>query len=145
MENRTMGRITVIAKIENAGELYSAKKGFIPPEQVHRLEVTNALVDTGASYLSMPRSLIRQLGFDEPTGTHRARTPTGSATFTIYGPAKLTIQDRSCSVDIAEIAEESPVLIGQIPLEIMDFVADPKRQRLIGNPEHGGEWMFDMF
>jgi len=36
-------------------------------------------------------------------------------------------------------------LIGVIPLEILDFVVDPKRQRLIGNPEHGGEQMFDMF
>jgi len=36
-------------------------------------------------------------------------------------------------------------LIGVIPLEILDFVVDPKGQRLVGNPAHGGEQMFEMF
>lgn len=29
--------------------------------------------------------------------------------------------------------------------ELLDFVVDPQGQRLIGNPEHGGQHMFDMF
>ena len=66
-------------------------------------------------------------------------------TFDIYGPVRLTIQDRICSVDVAEIADECPVLIGYIPLENLDLVVDPKNQRLIGNPEHGGEFMIDMY
>jgi hypothetical protein len=37
------------------------------------------------------------------------------------------------------------VLIGQIPLEALDFVVDPIGQRLIGNPEHNGEHMIDIF
>ena len=44
-----------------------------------------------------------------------------------------------------EIADECPALIGQIPLESMDFVVDPVGQRLIGNPDHGGQQMIDMF
>jgi hypothetical protein len=43
------------------------------------------------------------------------------------------------------VAEECPVLIGYIPLELLDFVVNPRAQSLIGNPEHGGEFMFDMF
>ncbi len=41
--------------------------------------------------------------------------------------------------------EECPVLIGQIPLEAMDFVVDLVNRKLAGNPEHRGEWMIDMF
>ncbi len=41
--------------------------------------------------------------------------------------------------------DECPVLIGQIPLEALDFLVDPIGQRLIGNPEHGGEQMIEMF
>jgi hypothetical protein len=37
------------------------------------------------------------------------------------------------------------LLIGFIPLEMLDFVVDPRDQRLIGNPDHGGEWMIDMY
>jgi hypothetical protein len=36
-------------------------------------------------------------------------------------------------------------LIGQIPLEMLDFVVDPTGQKLIGNPDHFGEQMIDLF
>jgi len=58
---------------------------------------------------------------------------------------RLTIQGRSCNVDVLEVPDGVPALVGQIPLEFLDFVVDPKNRRLIGNPEHGGEQMFDMF
>ena len=39
----------------------------------------------------------------------------------------------------------SPVLIGPIPLESMDWVVDMKNQKVIGNPEHGGEEMVEAY
>jgi predicted aspartyl protease len=144
METTTVGKTLVSAKIENAGDLYAAYKGLLPEDQVRRIEVSDALVDTGASHLSMPKSLINQL--DLPyVSVGRARTTAGMRTFELYGPVRLTIQGRMCSVDVAEIADECPVLIGYLPLESLDFVVDPKNQRLIGNPAHGGEFMIDMF
>jgi hypothetical protein len=65
--------------------------------------------------------------------------------FGLYGPVRLTVQGRYCVLDVSELPEDCPVLIGQVPLELMDWVVDAKGQRLIGNPEHGGEWMSDMF
>jgi hypothetical protein len=47
-------------------------------------------------------------------------------------------------VDVAETKVNVP-LIGQIPLEALDFVVDPALRRLLGNPEHRGEHMIDMF
>jgi hypothetical protein len=35
--------------------------------------------------------------------------------------------------------------MGQIPLEALDWVIDANGQRLIGNPEHGGERGMDAF
>jgi hypothetical protein len=64
--------------------------------------------------------------------------PDGSA----KGVGSATRQYRISDVD--EIGDEFPVVIGQVPLELMDWVVDPKRQRLIGNPEHGGEQMIDI-
>jgi hypothetical protein len=37
------------------------------------------------------------------------------------------------------------VLIGQIPLETLDFVVDPVGQKLIGNPAHGGEHIYEWY
>ena len=41
--------------------------------------------------------------------------------------------------------DDCPVLIGQIPLEALDFVVDPANRRLIGNPAHGGEQMIELY
>jgi hypothetical protein len=41
--------------------------------------------------------------------------------------------------------DESPVLIGRAPLDLLDFVVDPVGRRLIGNPDHGGEWMIEPY
>ena len=63
----------------------------------------------------------------------------------MYSSVQLTVEGRDCRVDVAELSDDCPVLIGQIPLESLDFVVDPVGQRLIGNPEHGGEHVIDFF
>ena len=63
----------------------------------------------------------------------------------MYGPVRLTIQGRECTLDAYEIDDSFPVLVGQIPLEMLDWVVDPKGQRLIGNPAHGGDHIIDVF
>ena len=62
-----------------------------------------------------------------------------------YEAVPLTLQGRNCVVEVHEIPDHSPVLIGQIPLESMDWVGDPKHLRIVGNPELGGEEMVDVY
>ncbi len=144
MEIVTMGKVTVPARIENLEDVYRAEREELPAEQVRFLEITDALVDTGATMLSIPAKLIRQLGLQR-TRRRTARTAAGVIQFGIYQAVRLTIDGRDCVVEVAEIPDECPVLIGQVPLEMLDFVVDPVGQRLIGNPEHGGQQMIDMF
>jgi predicted aspartyl protease len=144
MEIMTMGKVTVSARIENLQDTYEAEKGVLPVGEIRAVEVADALVDTGATMLSIPRRLIVQLGLTRRR-VRTARTAAGVISFGIYGAVRLTVQGRDCIVEAAEIPDECPVLIGQIPLEGLDFVVDPVGQRLIGNPDHGGEQMIDMF
>lgn len=72
------------------------------------------------------------------------RTVAGIVETSIYSAARLTVQGRQFTGDVAAIPDAYPVLIGQIPLEGLDFVVDPIGQRLLGNPEHGGEHMIDI-
>jgi hypothetical protein len=65
--------------------------------------------------------------------------------FGVYEAVRLKVQGRECIVEVAELPDECPVLIGQIPLEALDFVVDPMGQKLVGNPDHGGQQMIDMF
>ncbi|MFI5454272.1 MAG: retroviral-like aspartic protease family protein [Isosphaerales bacterium] len=144
METETMGRVTVAAKIENLGDLFMASKGLLPADQVRSIEVSDALVDTGATILSMPKSMIQQLGL-ELIRARTAVTAAGTVTIKVHGTVRLTVKGRDCPTDVTEVPDECPVLIGQVPLELLDFVVDMKARRVIGNPAHGGEPMLEMY
>jgi predicted aspartyl protease len=139
-----MGKVLVTARVENLDDLFKASRGEIGPDEVRRVEVADALVDTGATMLSMPGRLIRQLGLS-PLRARQARTSAGPVTVQIYGTVRLTVQGRDCPSDVTELPDDCPVLIGQVPLELLDFVVDPAGRRLMGNPEHGGEHIVELF
>jgi predicted aspartyl protease len=139
-----MGKVIVPSKVENTGDIEMRERGVLPPEQVRSAEIANALVDTGAWGLMLPKSMVAQLGL-RLVRTPEARGIGGKVPINIYSSVRLYVQDRDCTMDVGELPDGYPVLIGQLPLEAMDFVVDPKGQCLIGNPEHGGEWILDVF
>jgi predicted aspartyl protease len=144
METETMGKVIVTAMIENLGDLYEVERGTRTNDQVRRIEVHDAIIDTGATTLLLPKRMVAALGL-KPQRVRHSRGLGGDFLLPVYGTVRLTIQGRDCPLDVGEIGDEYPVLVGQIPLEALDWVIDPKGQRLIGNPEHGGEWGMDAY
>lgn len=138
-----MGKVLVTAKLENLEDLYKVNQGILAAEQVRNVEVNDALVDSGATGLLVPTRLISQLGL-QPLRTRQARTIAGIATLPMYRAVRLTLQGRDCISDVAEIPDDFSLVIGQVPLELMDWLVDPKGRQLIGNPEHGGEHMIEV-
>jgi predicted aspartyl protease len=143
MELSTMGKVIATANIQNLQDLYKVEQGVLAPDQVRSVVVSDALVDTGATMLSLPKRLVDQLGLKRYRA-RRVRTIAGMIDVPICEAVRLTVQNRQVTVDVAEIPDNCPVLIGQIPLEGLDFVVDPSGQKLIGNPEHGGEHIIDI-
>ena len=139
-----MGKVLVTARIENMGDLFAANRGTLAPDLVRAIEVTDALVDTGATGLSMPRSMLASLGLDFRR-TRRALSSAGPIEVRVFGTARLTVQERDCPVDVTELPDGCPISIGQIPLEAMDFVVDMASRRLVGNPAHGGEHVIELY
>jgi hypothetical protein len=134
------GRILVTAKIENLGDLYEVEAGNLEPDQVRTLVINNALVDNSVTRLAMPANLVAQLGLIE----HRAATA-GENVVRLFSAVRLTINGRDCPIDVTELPEGCPVLIGNVPLLLLDWVVDERNQKLIGNPAHGGQWMQEMY
>lgn len=145
VRQKIMGRVTVEAKVENIDDLFRSSRGEITPDAVRAAHVTDALVDTGCTLLGLPTRLVRELGFNQPIRTRTAKTTRGDVQSNVYGPVRLTVNGRDCNVDVAESDDGCPVLIGQVPLELLDFVVDLTNQRLVGNPAHGGEAMIEMY
>ncbi|HEX8199057.1 MAG TPA: hypothetical protein VF590_01115 [Isosphaeraceae bacterium] len=144
METPTLGKVLVAATIESLDDLVLANKGFLPADQVRRVDVTDALVDAGATGLFLPKRVIVLLGL-RPIRTRQVRGIGGIVPLPMHSAVRLTIQGRDYTLDVGEIADDLPVIVGQVPLELLDWVVDLQGQRLIGNPEHGGEQMMDAF
>ena len=138
-----MGRVIVVAEIASIEDLYRVKRGEMAEADARRIDVTDALVDTGATALSLPHRMIEQLGLLQ-IRSRRTLTTTGIREVSVYGAVRLTVQGRDCVCDVTEISDDCPVLIGQVPLELMDYLVDPGQQRLIGNPSHGGEHLLEL-
>ncbi len=67
-----MGRVTTEVTIENLADLVAVRKGQMTADQVRRITVSDALVDTGATGFAMPTNLLKQLGLtkiSEPPGS----------------------------------------------------------------------------
>ncbi len=145
MESEQMGRVLTEAKIENLKDAWDAERGHIRPENARCTTVPDALVDTGATLLSLPTGMINQLGLSR-TGSKQVRTSGGAVVEAgMYDAVRLTIQGRTCTMDVLEVPDNVPVLIGQIPLEHLDLVIDMRNHQLIGNPAHGGEHIYELY
>lgn len=141
---KEMGRVLTEIDVVNLKDEMLAQSNVIPANQIRRINIKDALVDTGATLLALPKSSIQQLGLEKQF-TKRVRSILGSSDVDFFGPVRLTIQGRECPLDVMEVPDGNPALVGQIPLEYLDFVVDPSGQRLIGNPAHGGEHMFEAY
>lgn len=143
MGNTDMGRVVTEATIFNLHDLVEAKLGKLPTDQIRKVNVSDALVDSGATSLGLPKQFIDQLGLTKQY-EKRAITAGGVRMISVYESVRVEIMGRLATVDPMEVPDESPVLIGQLPLEMMDWVIDMRSRKLIGNPAHGGEQILEL-
>jgi clan AA aspartic protease len=139
-----MGKVLVEATIENVGDLIDVERGQKSLAEVRSVIVPDALVDTGAWGVSMPRSLLKKLGLKQ-LRVRNVMTAAGKRKVRVFGTARLTIMGRDYPTDVSELPDGCPVLIGQLPLEAMDYVVDMRTHKVIGNPAHGGEQILDLY
>ena len=137
-----MGKVVIKIKLTNLFEL-GAQNRKLSNAQPRVVEV-EALVDTGATRLYLKPSVIRALGL-EKVDSIISRTSNGPAKRTVYEPVRLEVQGRHGDFNVVDVGEDVPNLLGQIPLEYLDFVVDSKNRKLIPNPEHGDKQMSEEY
>ncbi len=125
-----MRHTTEITLVNRADEI-RAESGIIERARVRSLEVRDALVDTGATRLSLPQNLISQLGLT-PVGTTRS--------LTAYSEVRFTVLGRSGTLEVTNLPDGTPVLVGHMVMELLDLAVDMQRG-LIYNPAHDGRWI----
>ncbi len=133
-EERVMGKVIVEAKMKNFVDEELARRGLLEPEEVREVK-KEVLVDTGATMLTLPEEVVEELGLTRgrfitasyADGTKRRRQ--------IARGIDIEVMGREAEVECVVEAPGTRILLGQIPLEAMDLIVDPKTGKLMPRPE----------
>jgi predicted aspartyl protease len=126
----TLGRFSVDLDVTNDEDLVRARAGDLPQDQVRRVRISG-VVDTGASRLVLPATVVAQLGLPatDPV-TVRFADGRRDQRATV-GHAYVQIQGRGSVFTAVVEPGRDDALIGAIVLEELDFIPDPTRQVLV--------------
>jgi clan AA aspartic protease len=97
----------------------------------------HALVDTGATFMCVTEEIAIQLGFDVMEVSTKKVTLANGHQMTVpcVSPVRIEFDENRYYVTEALVLGNEP-LMGVLPLEAMDLMVDPLKQRLIANPAH---------
>ena len=96
------------------------------------LEV-EAVIDTGATMVVLPRDIVEELGLRKMREV-KVRYANNKETKPIYGVVNIELKGRSANIDVLVEEKGSQPLIGQVLLELLDLIVEPKTRKLIPNP-----------
>ncbi|GMT48555.1 MAG: hypothetical protein IEMM0008_0094 [bacterium] len=128
-----MGLIYAEVLLSNAEDDGLARRGFIKKDEIRR-GTFNAMVDTGAYMMVISEHIRLQLGLEI---VEEREVELADGTFRkipMAGPINVRFEKRLAICHAFILGSE--VLLGAIPLEELDVMVDPKKQRLIVNPEN---------
>jgi clan AA aspartic protease len=129
-----MGTTFADIRLTNSEDLLLLRKGYVEKDEVRSIQV-KALVDTGASLLTIPLSIQKKLGLSKIDEQNVEMGDGSIITVDIVGPIELRFENRVTIVTAAVLPTEVEVLLGIIPMQYMDVLIDPRRERLIVNPQ----------
>jgi predicted aspartyl protease len=137
-----MGKINQTATVENAGDLHALREGYITADRVRRMEI-QFLVDSGAAMICLPIDQINLLGL-RPRNTRDVITAAGKMQRRVFDPIQIKIMDREGILEVMELPEGVPPLLGYLALESLDLYPNPAKQILEGNPKYDGKMVMDL-
>lgn len=92
-----------------------------------------ALVDTGATYTSIPESTLNQLGVEVRESRSFELADDRIVEYSV-GYATIRLEEREIIVMVVFAPEDTAPLLGATALETASFAVDPVHQRLIPVP-----------
>ncbi|MEM9092747.1 MAG: retroviral-like aspartic protease family protein [Cyanobacteria bacterium P01_F01_bin.53] len=134
MKVEQMGITYAELELIRADDLALVRAGYLSEDQVNRLTVT-AMVDSGATLLSIPQSLGKRLNLAKLDSLEAEMADGSTIQADVVGPVEVRFANRKAIVEALLMPDGTDILLGAIPMQRMDVLIDPKRERLILNPE----------
>lgn len=133
LENE-MGLVFADIELFRGADLVLLQEGYLQADQVRSCYV-NAMVDSGATMLAIPQYVVNQLSLKKISEIEAELADGSCTTYDLVGPIEVRFGNRRTTVEALVIPGAVKVLLGAIPMEGMDVLIDPKRERLIVNPD----------
>lgn len=127
-----MGKVTEKVKITNV---------FEPSKSIE----IDALVNTGATMVVLPQDIVQQLGLRRVREVKVRYADNRVEMKPVYRAVIMQILGREGTFDVIGEEENSQPLIGQVVLEVLDLVVDPRTRKLMPNPASPETPMIDIF
>lgn len=99
---------------------------------LERIEVS-ALVDTGVVELCVPEHIALQLKLDRIDGREVILADGAPRVVPYVGPVQINFKKRTCFT--GAFVPGDRVLMGVVPMEVMDLVVEPSTQKVTVNPK----------
>jgi clan AA aspartic protease len=134
-----MGQVKTQVILRNAREVVMARLGHLASEQVHTYTV-EALIDTGATRLTIPPFVADQLGIIRLGHTDAEYADGRVEEVDTTEGIQIEMFGRTAIRDAMVLGTQ--VLIGVTVLEDLDLLVDCKRQRVIPPPHRPDQPVF---
>jgi predicted aspartyl protease len=128
--NGAMGRFSVDLELASNEDLVLVHLGMLSPDKVRRV-ILKGVVDTGATRLIVPESVVQQLGLPKIGDVTVRYADDRTAAKPLVSNVWVKLQGREGLYNASVEPNRSDVLIGAIVLEDLDFLVDSKNQRLV--------------
>jgi len=125
-----MGKIVTDIEVVNFVDEEMAARGLIDHEIIRKTFLKGVLVDTGASTICLPLSIINKLGLS-PLREVIVETAAGNYKRKIYRGASFKIGDRIGTFDCLELPKGSKALLGVFPMEFLGIEVDLQNEKLV--------------
>ncbi|MBF0350272.1 MAG: hypothetical protein HQM11_04540 [SAR324 cluster bacterium] len=139
-----MGKVVVKnVLLRNQRDEILLTEGFGSKVRELRLEM---IADTGAVAVSLPQSLVDQLGLPFERDVNITTSRGEKHPTKLYGGLMVYIGDRKAYTQCLAKPEDAPLILGQLVFEQIDYVVDCKNQMIYPNPkETDGIMLFEDF
>lgn len=128
-----MGYVRAEIELTNEEDIALNRRGYLPDDEVKSV-TTRALVDSGAYDLIINQEIQDRLRLPV-LGTRPVRLADETVIeVDIVGPVEVRFETRATTVRALVLPDTEEVLLGAIPLEGLDVIIDPLRERLLVNP-----------
>lgn len=130
-----MGFVRASIELINASDISNFEGGFIPESSIRKMHIT-ALVDSGSVMMAINETVKEQLGL-KVRDRRKIELADGTVReLEVVGPIEVRFENRMSTVNAMVLPGNQEPLLGAIPMEEMDVLIHPNKERLIVNPEH---------